>query len=185
LGFSGATAGLIKWATSFEFTPLTMLLIMFGIMILLGMFMDQLSMMLLTVPIFFPLARQYGWDLIWFGIVLMMSFEISYTTPPFGLLLFVMQGVAPRGTTFAAIVAASLPYMACAFALVGLIVAVPEIATWLPCQFEKNVEACLGRKSRFEYYLIAAALAVCVAMYLLTRRGAARSAAAAAKVSAP
>jgi hypothetical protein len=128
-------------------------------------------MMLLTVPIFFPLAKQYGWDLIWFGIILMMSFEISYTTPPFGLLLFVMQGVAPRGTTFAAIVAASLPYMACAFALVGLIVVMPEIATWLPCQFEKNVAACLVRKSNFEYYLIATAIAVCVAMYLLTRRG--------------
>jgi tripartite ATP-independent transporter DctM subunit len=172
LGFSGASAGLIKWATAFEFTPLTMLLIMFGIMILLGMFMDQLSMMLLTVPIFFPLAKQYGWDLIWFGIILMMSFEISYTTPPFGLLLFVMQGVAPRGTTFASIVAASLPYMICALVLVGLIVAVPEIATWLPCQFEKSVQACLGgRRSYFAYYLIAAALAVCAAMYLLTRRG--------------
>jgi tripartite ATP-independent transporter DctM subunit len=178
LGFSGASSGLIKWATSFEFTPLTMLLIMFAVMLLLGMFMDQLSMMLLTVPIFFPLAKQYGWDLIWFAIILMMSFEISYTTPPFGLLLFVMQGVAPRGTTFASIVAASLPYMACAFALVALIVAVPEIATWLPCQFEKNVEACLGRRSSFAYYLIAAAIAVAAAMYLLTRRRAARPAAA-------
>jgi tripartite ATP-independent transporter DctM subunit len=177
LGFSGASAGLIKWATSFEFTPLTMLLIMFAVMILLGMFMDQLSMMLLTVQIFFPLAKQYGWDLIWFGIILMMSFEISYTTPPFGLLLFVMQGVAPRGTTFASIVAACIPYMACAFALVGLIVAIPEIATWLPCQFEKNVEACLGGKSNFEYYLIAAGIAVAAAMYLRPRRGAPRPAA--------
>jgi tripartite ATP-independent transporter DctM subunit len=178
LGFSGASAGLIKWATSFEFTPLTMLLIMFAVMLLLGMFMDQLSMMLLTVPIFFPLAKEYGWDLIWFAIILMMSFEISYTTPPFGLLLFVMQGVAPRGTTFASIVAAALPYMACAFALVALIVAVPEIATWVPCQFEKNVEACLGRKSSFEYYLIATGIAVCAAMYLLTRRGTPKPAAA-------
>jgi tripartite ATP-independent transporter DctM subunit len=144
LGFSGATAGLIRWATSFDFSPMTMLLIMFAVLILLGMFMDQLSMMLLTVPIFFPLAREYGWDLIWFAIIMMMSFEISYTTPPFGLLLFVMQGVAPRGTTFMEIVAASLPYMACAFVLVGLIVAIPQIATWLPCQFERNVAACLA-----------------------------------------
>jgi tripartite ATP-independent transporter DctM subunit len=146
LGFSGATAGLLKWATGFELSPYTMLLIMFGVLILLGMFMDQLSMMLLTVPIFFPLAKQYGWDLIWFGIVIMMSFEISYTTPPFGLLLFVMQGVAPKGTTFVDIVQASLPYMACAFILVGLIVAIPELATWLPCQFERNVAACLAGK---------------------------------------
>ncbi len=144
LGFSGATAGLITWATAFDFSPFTMLLIMFGILILLGMFMDQLSMMLLTVPIFFPLAKEFGWDLIWFAIIMMMSFEISYTTPPFGLLLFVMQGVAPKGTTFMEIVAASLPYMACAFILVGLIVFIPEIATWLPCQFEKNVAACMA-----------------------------------------
>jgi TRAP-type C4-dicarboxylate transport system permease large subunit len=142
LGFSGASAGLIRWATGFELSPMTMLLIMFGILILLGMFMDQLSMMLLTVPIFFPLAKQYGWDLIWFAIIMMMSFEISYTTPPFGLLLFVMQGVAPKGTTFVDIVLASLPYMACAFLLVGMIVVLPGIATWLPCQFEAKDPTC-------------------------------------------
>jgi tripartite ATP-independent transporter DctM subunit len=146
LGFSGASAGLIKWSTGFNLSPYAMLLIMFLILVLLGMFMDQLSMMLLTVPIFFPLAKQYGWDPIWFAIIMMMSFEISYTTPPFGLLLFVMQGVAPKGTTFMDIVYASLPYMACAFVLVGLIVAIPELATWLPCQFEKNVAACLAGK---------------------------------------
>jgi hypothetical protein len=65
---------------------------------------------------------------------------------------------------------------------VGLIVAVPEIATWLPCQFEKNVQACLGRQSYFEYYLIAVSVALCIAMYLLTRRG--RAAARASAVSA-
>ncbi|MCW5774035.1 MAG: TRAP transporter large permease subunit [Rhodospirillaceae bacterium] len=169
LGFSGASAGLIKWATSFEFSPIAMLLIMFGLLLVLGMFMDQLSMMLLTVPIFFPLAKQYGWDTIWFGIIMMMSFEISYTTPPFGLLLFVMQGVAPKGTTFSDIVAAAAPYMACAFLLVALIVIAPPIATWLPCQFEDNPTACMGGKSNFEYYLIGIGVAVAALMYALTR----------------
>jgi tripartite ATP-independent transporter DctM subunit len=136
LSFSGASAGLIKWATAFDLSPMGMMLIMFAILLILGMFMDQLSMMLLTVPLFFPLAQSYGWDLLWFAIIMMMALEISYTTPPFGLLLFVMQGVAPPGTKFTDIVKASLPYMACAFMLVALIITFPGIATWLPSVLE-------------------------------------------------
>jgi tripartite ATP-independent transporter DctM subunit len=132
LSFSGASAGLIKWATAFNLDPMVMLLIMFGILLVLGCFMDQLSMMLLTVPIFFPLAKTFGWDPIWFAIIVMMSLEISFTTPPFGLLLFVMQGIAPRGTTFWEICRAAIPYIICAVILVALIVAAPAIATWLP-----------------------------------------------------
>ncbi|MEL6520508.1 MAG: TRAP transporter large permease, partial [Pseudomonadota bacterium] len=99
LAFSGASAGLIDWATQFEFSPITMLLIMFAILLVLGMFMDQLSMMLLTVPIFFPLAETLGFDLIWFAVIILLALEISFTTPPFGLLLFVMKGVSVPGTT--------------------------------------------------------------------------------------
>ena len=132
LAFSGASAGLINWATSFEFTPLTMLLIMFGILLILGMFMDQLSMMLLTVPIFFPLAQQLGFDLIWFGVIILMALEISFTTPPFGLLLFVMKGVAPPGTTMTSIYMAAIPYMLCAMLVVGMLILVPDLALFLP-----------------------------------------------------
>ena len=98
LAFSGASAGLLEWAVSFELSPLSMLFIMFGILLVLGMFMDQLSMMLLTVPIFFPLAAQLDFDLIWFGVIVLLALEISFTTPPFGLLLFVMKGVSPPDT---------------------------------------------------------------------------------------
>ena len=97
LAFSGASSGMLAWATAFDLSPLAMLLVMFGVLLLLGMFMDQLSMMLITVPIFFPLAQSYGFDLIWFGVIVLMALEISFTTPPFGLLLFVMRGVAPPG----------------------------------------------------------------------------------------
>jgi tripartite ATP-independent transporter DctM subunit len=138
LAFSGGSAGLIQWVTGFEVAPVTMLLMMFGILMLLGMFMDQLAMMLLTVPIFFPIVAtlDFGMPLdvkmIWFGVIMLMALEISFTTPPFGLLLFVMQGVAPPGTTFAQICIAAVPFMACAMALVALIIAFPSIATWLP-----------------------------------------------------
>lgn len=132
LSFSGGSNGLINWVTGFDVSPLYMLLVMFGILLILGMFMDQLSMMLLTVPIFFPLAQTFGFDLIWFGVIILLALEISFTTPPFGLLLFVMQGVAPPGTRFSEICLAAIPFMLCAMVLVALIVVFPEIATWLP-----------------------------------------------------
>jgi hypothetical protein len=73
-----------------------MLLVMFGVLLILGMFMEQISIMLLTVPIFFPLATQLGFDPIWFGLIMLLALEISFTTPPFGLLLFVMKGSRHR-----------------------------------------------------------------------------------------
>ena len=132
LAFSGASSGLISWVTQFDLDPLVMLLFMFGILLILGMFMDQLSMMLLTVPIFFPLAIKFGFDPIWFAVIVLLAMEISFTTPPFGLLLFVMQGVSPPETKFSEICLAALPFMACAMLLVVLIVIFPGIATWLP-----------------------------------------------------
>ena len=132
LAFSGASSGLINWATGFELSPLVMLLIMFGILLVLGMFMDQLSMMLLTVPIFFPLAQTLQFDLIWFAVIVLLALEISFTTPPFGLLLFVMKGVSAPGTTMRDIYIAAMPYMGCAMLLVGLLILFPGIALWLP-----------------------------------------------------
>jgi tripartite ATP-independent transporter DctM subunit len=132
LAFSGASGGMLAWATGFDAPPLAMLLAMFAILLVLGMFMDQLSMMLITVPIFFPLAATYGFDPIWFGVIVLLALEISFTTPPFGLLLFVMKGVAPPGTTMTEICRAALPFMACALLLVGLLIWQPQIALFLP-----------------------------------------------------
>ncbi|MCP5074634.1 MAG: TRAP transporter large permease [Rhodobacteraceae bacterium] len=132
LAFSGASSGLIRWATGFELDPVVMLLVMFAILLILGMFMDQLSMMLLTVPIFFPLAQTLGFDLIWFAVIILLALEISFTTPPFGLLLFVMKGVSAPGTTMRDIYVSAIPFMACAILLVGLLIIWPDIALWLP-----------------------------------------------------
>lgn len=132
LAFSGASSGLIRFATGFDLDPIVMLLVMFGILLILGMFMDQLSMMLLTVPIFFPLADTLGFDLIWFGVITLLALEISFTTPPFGLLLFVMKGVSAPGTTMRDIYVAAVPFMACSMLLVGLLIVWPDIALWLP-----------------------------------------------------
>jgi tripartite ATP-independent transporter DctM subunit len=112
LAFSGASSGLIQH--------------------FLGCFMDQLSMMLLTAPIFFPLAKTLGFDLTWFGLIMLLALEVGYTTPPFGLLLFVMKGVAPPGTTMRDVYLAGAPFILCVLLLIALIIAFPPLATWLP-----------------------------------------------------
>lgn len=132
LAFSGASSGLIRWATGFDLPPEAMLLVMFVVLLILGMFMEQISMMLLTVPIFFPLAESLGFDLIWFAVITLLALEISFTTPPFGLLLFVMKGVAPPGTTMREIYAAAIPYILCSMVLVVMLVMAPGLALWLP-----------------------------------------------------
>ena len=132
LAFTGASAGLIEWATTVDLAPIVMLLIMFGVLLVLGMFMDQVSMMLITVPIFFPLAQTLEFDLVWFGLVMLLALEISLTTPPFGLLLFVMMGVAPKGTTLWQVATAAAPYIGCALIVLVLLILFPGLALYLP-----------------------------------------------------
>ena len=132
LAFSGASAGLISWATSVDLPPIYLLLVMFAVLTVLGMFMDGISMILLTTPIFIPLAQSLGFDLVWFGIIMLLAFEMSVTTPPFGLLLFVMVGVAPKGTTMPQVIGAALPFLGCDLVLLVLLILFPSIALYLP-----------------------------------------------------
>jgi tripartite ATP-independent transporter DctM subunit len=132
LAFSGASSGLLNWAISFQVTPIEMLYIMIGVIIFLGSFMDPLSKMLLTAPIFFPLAKSLGFDLTWFGLIMLLSLEMGYTMPPFGLLLFVMKGVSPPGTRMRDIYLAGMPFIACVVLLILLVIYIPPLATWLP-----------------------------------------------------
>ena len=132
LAYSGGSAGLLEWATGFEVSKYWVLLLMFFILITLGMFMDAVSMMLITVPIFFPLAQQLGFDLIWFGLFVLMTFEMAGTTPPFGLLLYVMLGVAPKGTTLFQVASAAFPYLICDAILIVILIFWPGLALWLP-----------------------------------------------------
>jgi tripartite ATP-independent transporter DctM subunit len=132
LAYSGATAGLLGWVSGFEVHPLWILFAMFWVLILLGMFMDGVSMMLISVPIFFPLAQHLGFDLIWFGLFVLMTIEMSGTTPPFGLLLYVMLGIAPKGTTLFQVANAAFPFLICDTILILILVVFPGLALWLP-----------------------------------------------------
>ncbi len=132
LAFSGASSGLVRWATSLEMGPTETLLVMAAILLLLGMFMDQVSMMLITLPIFVPLALSMHYDMVWWGLIMLLMLEVSFTTPPFGLLLFVMHGVSPPGTTLPEVARAALPYIGCVFLLIALVIIFPSLATLIP-----------------------------------------------------
>jgi tripartite ATP-independent transporter DctM subunit len=132
LAYSGSSAGLLGWVGGFHVHRLWILFAMFWVMILLGMFMDGVSMMLISVPIFFPLAEHLGFDPIWFGLFLLLTIDMGGSTPPFGLLLYVMLGIAPKGTTLFQVAKAAMPYLLCDVILLLLLVAFPEIALLLP-----------------------------------------------------
>jgi len=132
LGFSGATSGLLQVVASWKLGPYEIMFAMIVVLLFLGCFIEPLSMMMLTLPFFMPLARTAGLDLIWFGVVMLVMLEVSFITPPFGLLLFVMRGLAPPGTTTATIYRAVLPYFLLHMVAVALILAFPFIATGLP-----------------------------------------------------
>jgi TRAP-type mannitol/chloroaromatic compound transport system permease large subunit len=77
-------------------------------------------------------GRYRHFNLTWFGLIMLLALEIGYTTPPFGLLLFVMKGVAPPGTTMLDVYKAAAPFIACSLLLIGMILLFPPLATWLP-----------------------------------------------------
>ena len=132
MAFAGASSGLVILAGELRLGPTEMLLVMFTVLVVLGMFVDQLSQMMLTLPIFMPLIVALGFDPIWFGVVMLLAMEISLITPPFGVLLFVMMGAGPPGATLPKVALAGLPYIFCGIVLLGLLIAFPGIALYLP-----------------------------------------------------
>ena len=132
LAFSGATSGLLRLIESIGASPFLILLAMLAILLFLGAFMDQVSMVMITLPFFIPLAGSLGLDLLWFGVLMLVVMEISFTTPPFGLLIYVMKGVAPPETTLRQVYVAALPFIGLELLVLAAIVAFPETATWLP-----------------------------------------------------
>ena len=137
---SGATAGMLEWAISFEVGRLTVLMVMFFVLILLGMFMDPVSMMLITVPVFYPVMSLIGTEiiglpveqvLVWFSLIVLISLEMAGTTPPFGLLLFIMMGIV-RGTSLLEVASYAAPFLLCDMILIILLVIFPAVGLFLP-----------------------------------------------------
>jgi tripartite ATP-independent transporter DctM subunit len=132
LSFSGATDGLVESVLGGDWSTMAIILMMMGLLLFLGCFIDQVSMMMLTLPFFMPIVAKLGIDPVWFGVLFLICMQMGLLTPPFGLLLFTMRGVAPPSIAMTQIFRAVIPYVIMGFAVLILILLVPEIATWLP-----------------------------------------------------
>jgi tripartite ATP-independent transporter DctM subunit len=132
LSFSGVTTGITELATGLDVHPIVILILMQLVVIVLGMFIEQTSIVLVTIPIFMPIVAAMRWDPIWFGAIMMLNLEMATITPPFGLSLFVMKGIAPSGTTIGQIYRSALPFIALNIIVMGLMIVFPGLVQWLP-----------------------------------------------------
>src|SRR5829696_2478702 len=132
LSFSGASNGLVELIAGMGLSRLAVIAAMMLLLVFLGLFVEQVSMMMITLPIYMPLVQKYGVDPVWFGVMFLICMQLGLLLPPHGLLLMTMKGVAPREVTMAHIFQAVVPYIAMSILLLAMILAFPRIATWLP-----------------------------------------------------
>ena len=132
LSFSGATDGIVNLITGSGLSTNSIVILMLAILIALGVFIDQVSMMLITLPIFMPLVNSLGIEPVWFGILFLICMQLGMLLPPHGLLLMTMKGVAPPAVTMSHIFRAVIPYLGISIAVLILVFLFPGVATWLP-----------------------------------------------------
>jgi tripartite ATP-independent transporter DctM subunit len=132
LAFSGVTAGITRMALDLPVHPIVLLILMQAVVFVLGMFLEQTSIVMVTVPIFMPIVSAMGWDPIWFGAIMMLNLELATLSPPFGLSLFVMKGIASKDTTMMDIYKAAIPFVGINILVMGILIAFPAIVLWLP-----------------------------------------------------
>ncbi len=112
--------------------PLVIIISMMIALIILGSFMETVSIMMITLPIFMPIVSSLGYDPIWFGVIMLVNLELGLITPPFGVLLFVMKGVSPPDTTMSDIWKAALPFVVVDLLGIAILIAFPHISLYLP-----------------------------------------------------
>jgi tripartite ATP-independent transporter DctM subunit len=132
LSFSGASNGLAQMITNSGLPPLAIIAGMMLFLIFLGVFVEQVSMMMITLPIFMPIVQQMGVDLVWFGVMFLICMQLGLLMPPHGLLLMTMKGVAPPQVTMMHIFRAVTPFLLISIAVLILVFFVPAVANWLP-----------------------------------------------------
>ena len=137
MGFTGLPRNLAIWIESMKLSPYLLIFVLMIFYIILGMFLDGISAVVLTMAIIEPMIRQAGFDMIWFGIFLVIVVEMAQITPPVGFNLFVLQGMANRDMGY--IAKSAFPLFLLMVLAVVLVVIFPEIALWMPEQMIKNI----------------------------------------------
>ncbi len=137
MGFTGLPRNLALWIQNMDLSPYVLIFVLMIFYIILGMFLDGISAVVLTMAIIEPMIRQAGFDMIWFGIFLVIVVEMAQITPPVGFNLFVLQGMANKDMGY--IAKSAFPLFLLMVLAVILVVIFPEIALWMPEQMVKNL----------------------------------------------
>jgi tripartite ATP-independent transporter DctM subunit len=132
LAFSGAGTTITELTVKLPLSPVQLVVAMQFIVIILGCFMDQLSILMITLPIFMPIIQKIGFNEMLFVIMLLINVEMAGKTPPFGMSLFVLKGVAPSSVTTMDIYKSTTPFILCDMLVMGLLLFFPFFALWLP-----------------------------------------------------
>ncbi len=137
MGFTGLPRNLAIWIQNMDLSPYILIFVLMIFYIILGMFLDGISAVVLTMAIIEPMIRQAGFDMIWFGIFLVVVVEMAQITPPVGFNLFVLQGMANKDMSY--IAKSAFPLFILMILAVIVIIIFPEIALWLPQQMVQNI----------------------------------------------
>jgi len=132
LAFTGAAAGMTSFITKLSIPPIVILIGMLIIVLILGCFMETVAIMMITIPIYMPVVNAFHYNPIWFGVLMLIALETGLITPPFGVTLFVMKGVAPPEITMADIWKAVTPYVIVDILCIVLVLVMPFLATVIP-----------------------------------------------------
>ncbi|HSV84532.1 MAG TPA: TRAP transporter large permease subunit [Ramlibacter sp.] len=132
LVFTGATNGIIGLVQGSGLAAWQIVAIMMVILLVLGCFLDQVAIMLITLPFFMPIVQQYQIDVVWFGVLYLICMQLGLLTPPFGTLLFTIKSVAPKHITTGQIYAAVAPYVVFGLLMLLAVGLYPPLATWMP-----------------------------------------------------
>ena len=138
MGFTGLPRSLAIWIQSMDLSPYLLIIVLMIFYIILGMFLDGISAVVLTMAIIEPMIRQAGFDMIWFGIFLVVVVEMAQITPPVGFNLFVLQGMANKDMGY--IARSAFPLFLLLVLATFIIIIFPEIALWLPKQMVQNLK---------------------------------------------
>ncbi|HYI86887.1 MAG TPA: TRAP transporter large permease subunit, partial [Burkholderiales bacterium] len=130
MAFTGIPRALAEWVTSLNASPVALIAVLAVIYLILGTALDGISMIVLTTSIVLPMVEAAGFDLIWFGIFIVLLVEIAELTPPLGFNLFVLQTMSGRDSNYVAL--ASIPFFCMMVLALVIVIAFPAIATWLP-----------------------------------------------------
>ena len=130
MGFTGLPRALAGWIDSMDLSPIVLIAALTVFYIILGMFLDGISSVVLTMAIVEPMIRQAGIDVIWFGVFVVVVVEMAQVTPPIGFNLFVLQGMTKHEISY--IARTAIPMVGLMILMVVILVVWPELATWLP-----------------------------------------------------